>query len=348
MPTHKKPESERFKGPVKYLEYLVARALIALLQGLPIGLACRLGRVIGWLAWKTLSSRRRTVRKNLEIVNAWMDARSADAGEMMTGSAGTVASGGQFEQNREDSHPASLALPPEAQVKEVFLRNGANLFGGFTFGRMGLEETRKHLEIDGLEHLEAALEKGKGAIVLLAHQGPWEALTQLPALARSYGIEAPFGALYRPFNNFYLEQWFRRVREDKGTRLFVARHRFYAPVDFNRDGGILGVLADQRASGGETVTFFGRSTKATPLPGLLHLRSGAPMLTLAMATLGPARWQLTLRPADPETNFGSDQRRAELAQHIAGQMEKILISSPLDGFWFHDRFKERRKRNKPK
>ncbi len=50
MPTDNKPESERFKGPAKYVQYLFARVLITLLQRLPIGLAYRLGRGIGWLA----------------------------------------------------------------------------------------------------------------------------------------------------------------------------------------------------------------------------------------------------------------------------------------------------------
>jgi len=71
MPTHKKPESERFKGSVKYAEYLVVRALVTALQRLPIRFAYRLGRAVGWLAWLTMSGRRRIVRKNLEIVNAW-------------------------------------------------------------------------------------------------------------------------------------------------------------------------------------------------------------------------------------------------------------------------------------
>jgi len=82
MPTHKKTESERFKGPAKYAEYLLAHTVVSLLQRLPIGLAYRLGRGIGWLAWKTMKRRRATVRKNLEIVNAWL-ADGENSGGMM-------------------------------------------------------------------------------------------------------------------------------------------------------------------------------------------------------------------------------------------------------------------------
>jgi len=68
MPTHKKPESERFKGPVKYEEYLVARALVTALQRLPIRFAYRLGCAVGWLAWLTISGRRRIVPKMESLV----------------------------------------------------------------------------------------------------------------------------------------------------------------------------------------------------------------------------------------------------------------------------------------
>ena len=83
MPHHKKPESERFKGPAKWCQYVLARAVVSLLQRLPVTFAFWLGRKIGWLCWKLMKRRRATVLKNLEIVNKWMDAQSADGGEMM-------------------------------------------------------------------------------------------------------------------------------------------------------------------------------------------------------------------------------------------------------------------------
>ena len=357
MPTHKIPKTDRFKGPAKYAEYLVARVLVSSLQRLPIRLAYRLGRGVGWLAWKMLKRRRATVRKNLEVVNTWMLQR-AEGGNLpvrhSSESDGGRPEGGAEHRTSNIEHrtPNKTEKPQvsglksqpsidlDQQVKEVFLRSGTNLFAGFTFGRMSPEKAEKHIRIEGLEKLKAALTEGKGAIILLAHMGPWEALTQLPAMARAHGIEAPFGAIYRPFNNDYLDEWFREEREGAGTRLFGSRYKFYAPVDFLRAGGMLGVLSDQRASGGERVDYFGLQTHVTPLPGLLHLRSKAPLFGLSIATLGSAQWQIRLhRLPDPE--IGADQKAREVvARTIARAMETVLAEEPLDGFWFTDRFKD--------
>ncbi|MFU8847460.1 MAG: lysophospholipid acyltransferase family protein, partial [Opitutales bacterium] len=221
MPTHKKPETECFKGPAKYAVYLIARTLVAGLQRLPIGLAYRLGRGVGWLAWKCLKRRRATVRKNLEIVNAWMQGReacpqasanaavSSDAlsrGEHRTSKVEHSTSN-QPQKTQVSAFKSQPSLSLAQQEKEVFLRAGANLFAGFTFNRMSPEQVARHIEMEGIEHLQAALAEGKGVIVLLAHMGPWEALAQLSQFVQSKSINVPFGAMYRPLNNAYLDEW---------------------------------------------------------------------------------------------------------------------------------------------
>ena len=338
MPHHKKPESERFKGPVKWCQYVLARAVVSLLQRLPVTFAFWLGRKIGWLCWKLMKRRRATVRKNLEIVNKWMDAQSADGGEMM-------ANGGESERKNKNphhssaiTHPSSLALPLEAQVKEVFLRAGANLFSGFTFNRMSPEQAAEHIRIEGIEHLKAALAEGKGAIILLAHMGPWEALAQLPGLGKQqYRVEAPFGAMYRPLNNNYLDEWYRSQREGQGTRLFSRRDGFHKPVDFLRAGGMLGILSDQKMREGPSVDYFGQQVHSSPIPGLFHRRSGSPLFALSVATTAPTQWRLSLLPVPVPESLDLRQRES-LAVLSNEAISQSLAQSPLDGFWLHKRF----------
>ncbi|MEM1222703.1 MAG: hypothetical protein AAGH40_08055 [Verrucomicrobiota bacterium] len=293
------------------LLYIIARCLVFLLQLLPVRLAYHLGKGVGWLAWKALKRRRLVVKKNLEIVNDWLKTEGRDANQ----------------------------LPPlDEQVREVFLRSGANLLAGFTFTRMAPAKAEECLELEGIEVLQEALAQDRGAIILLAHMGPWEALTQLPVFARKHNIEAPFGAMYRPLNNKLLDEWFKRERELKGTRLFGRKAGYHAATDFVRSGGLLGILSDQRASSGELVTFFGRKAVATPLPGLLGLRTKAPLVSLSFSTIGPARWRILISKV--EIDSGSEKiNRAILAQGIADAMEELLALSPADGFWFHNRFR---------
>lgn len=344
MPHHKKPESDRFRGPVKYAEYLVARALVTTLQRLPIRFAYRLGRAVGWLAWRTMSGRRRIVRKNLEIVNKWMDGRPAVPSRREKEK--TCQFPASEPESTIDPHPPSVirnqsspTLTLEAQVKEVFQRAGANLFAGFTFNRMCPERIEKHIRIEGIEHLKEALTEGKGAIILLAHMGPWEALSQLPSLAIKHDITAPFGAMYRPLNNTYLDDWFKQQREASGTRLFSRRDGFHKPVDFIRGGGMLGILADQKMREGVVVPYFGSEAKTSPIPGLFLRRSQAPLLAVSIETLAPARWKIRVRQVELPEGL-DDSKRAILAEQCNKVLELSLAQSVSDGFWLTSRFKK--------
>ena len=161
MGTHKIPESERYKGFANWVQYILARGLVSLLQILPIGLAYKIGRGAGWLSWKFMSKRRIVVRKNLEVVNTWIEAQDGNNGipsnddEEARGADFSSISSGKCDPPSEIRQYSSLNL--ETQVKEVFQRVVANLSSGFTFSRMSTEKMDDHLKIEGLEYLQACL-----------------------------------------------------------------------------------------------------------------------------------------------------------------------------------------------
>ena len=313
MKKKQRSEADRFKGPGKWCGYVFARGLASLIQWMPLSVAFRLGRGVGWLSWKLLKRRRAIVRKNLKIVNAWME----ESGKVESGEVESL----------------------DEQVREVFQRSGANLLAGFPLSRLRPEQMEAHLEIEGMEHAQSALSRGKGAIVLLAHMGPWEALAQLPGFASRHGIEAPFGAMYRPLNNTYLDDWFKRQREASGTRLFSRRDGFHKPVDFIRGGGMLGILADQKMREGVVVPYFGCEAKTSPIPGLFLRRSQAPLLAVTIETLAPARWKIRVRQV--ELPKGLDySKRTILAEQCNQALELSLAQSVCDGFWLSSRFKK--------
>lgn len=316
MAKHLIPEEERYRGPVKWFQYICARALISVLAHLPIRLTYRIGRGIGWCAWSLLVARRAVVRKNLTVVNSFLAAR---------------------QKSGSSTADACRSLTLEEQVKEVFKRSGANLLASFPLSRVSPERMGQHLEVEGLEHLRSALEQGRGAVMLLSHMGPWEVLTHLPQIAAAHGVVAPLAAMYRPLNNTYLDQWIHRRRESVGTRLFSRRDGFHQPVDFIRAGGVLGILADQKMRQGERVSFFGVECKTSPIAGLFHRRSGAPMLAMSIETVGFAQWKLTVDFVDL-TGVPEKPSREALCLVCNQALERVLGRSPCDGFWLSKRF----------
>ena len=309
-------EADRFKGPGKWCGYLLARGLASLIQLLPLSVAFCLGRGVGWFAWKLMPRRHAVVRKNLKVVNAWM----IESGKVESGKV-------------ERGEVESL----DEQVREVFQRSGANLLAGFPLSRLRPERMEQHLEIEGMEHAREVLAQGKGVIMLLAHMGPWEVLAHVPQLAADHGVHAPFGAMYRPLNNTYLDNWVREQRAVRNTQLFSRRDGLHVPVDFLRAGGMLGILADQKMREGCRVPYFGVAVGTTPIPGLFHRRSGAPLLALSIETVGFTKWRLTVDPVDLST-LGPKPSRDELAILCNQALEKVFARSVCDGFWFHRRF----------
>ncbi|MDQ8209170.1 lysophospholipid acyltransferase family protein [Coraliomargarita sp. SDUM461003] len=316
MAKHRIPESERYKGPSKWVQYIFARGLISLLQMLPITISFRLGRGVGWLCYRLLKKRRLVVCQNLTVVNEWVKG-----------------------QPNDDLMVDYLRLTLNQQAMEVFQRAGANLFAGFSFSRMPPERISRHITVEGMDQLKHALaDDGQGAIVLLAHMGPWEALTQLPSLLVQFGITAPFGAMYRPLNNHYLEHWFRCQRESKGARLFSRRDGLHKPVDFLRAGGMLGILADQKLRKGAQVPFFGRASRSNPLPGILQRRTHVPMLSASISSRNDCCWCIRFSVVSLDCSDAEERGREVDTAHCNQALERVLGDSILDGFWFHNRF----------
>lgn len=305
MPTRSSKKKSR-TGFVRWITYWLGRVVITGFHYLPLPIAYYSGRGIGWCAWKLMPKRRSAVARNLEVVNAHLAAEGPN-----------------------------LAL--DEQIREVFLRSGANMLSSFCFARMSPAKIEQHIVCEGVEHFDAALADEKGVLVLLAHMGPWEVLAFLPMLLAKQGYRVNLAAMYRPMNNVYFDRWFKSVREQRGTKLFSKDDGFHKPVDFLRGGGTLGVLADQKMRQGALAPLFGAKVKTSPLPGLFQRRSGAPALAVSVETTAPMKWKITASPVGyPEEN--SSRTRESDAVITNQAIEWILKQSVSDGFWLTERF----------
>ena len=299
---------KKSKKACQWLEYVLARSILGLLRKIPLSLAYPLGRLIGWLGFKLLKTRREIVRQNLEIIYAWVE-------------------------RQDGQHFPDL----ETQVREVFLCNGANLLSGFTLSGMSTDQIEQHIEIVGAEKVQAAIANGKGVVLLLAHMGPWEALAHMPELFTRNGIHAPWASMYRPFNDDRLDEWYRTIREQRGARMLSRKDGFHKPVGFIRSNGVLGVLSDQKMRQGENVSFFGMKAPTSPIAGLFYRRTGAPLFSLSFETVGPKQWRIIFEKVDC-SSLSERPTRSELALLCNQTLERILSKSVVDGFWFHQRF----------
>lgn len=280
------------------LQYAAFRVAETLLGCLPARHCDAIGRGCGSLLHRLARQRRHIVARNIRI--AW---------------------GAQLDP-----------LAADDLCREVFRHCGANLVGGMRCAQMSDAALRRHVKIENADVLSHGLKQGKGAIVALAHMGNWEVLARLAPLvipgARS-------GAIYRPLGNARLDALIKRRREQSGTVLLARERVFHQSAQLLREGGVLGILADQHAGKtGARAAFFGKITSCSPLPLLLHQRTGAPIFFASVRRDAPAHWVVRLQAHDPGPVSTAS---------IMGGVQAALALSAADGFWLHDRWKIHRR-----
>ena len=193
----------------------------------------------------------------------------------------------------------------------------------------------KITRVEGMETIRAALERGKGVVLIISHIGNWELFAQLC----QFLPEFEWGTVYQPLGNRYIEAHIQRMRQR--VKLFSRKSGFNAPTAFLRAGGALGVLVDQHAGdGGIWTPFFGRLASTSPLAALLALRTEAVVVPMAVHTAGVGQWRVVI--SQPMATVAPDGKPLE-TEALTAQINLVLESqinrAPPDWFWVHNRWK---------
>ena len=133
-------------------------------------------------------------------------------------------------------------------------------------------------EIAGAEHLAPLAARGGPAILVSGHLANWEVLP--PALA---GLGIRMGSVYRAADNPAVDGFVNTCRAAAvpGEALPLVPQglvRARAALRFLAQGGVLGMLADQKLNDGIAVPLLGLPAMTAPAPAQLALRFGCPVI----------------------------------------------------------------------
>ena len=96
---------------------------------------------------------------------------------------------------------------------------------------------KKIVQIEGLEHIEAALANDKGTIAIIPHYGNWE------IVGMWLSHRAPMTSLYKPPKEPLIEQWVKDSREVAGATLVPTNVRGVSAVmKALKRGEVTGIL----------------------------------------------------------------------------------------------------------
>lgn len=196
------------------------------------------------------------------------------------------------------------------------------------------EQFRQIVEIEGREHIDTALQRGQGVILLTGH------FTTLEIGARLLALYMPVQVMYRTQRNEFFDsylftrrsQYFAHTISRKNTRRLVKGIKdliptWYAPdQDFNRERNVF-------------APFMGIATATLSASSRLAQSSGAVVLPYY-----PERKQdgsgYRLRIDPPLKDFPSDDEHAD-ASAINGSIENYVRQYPGNYAWIHQRFRTR-------
>lgn len=193
---------------------------------------------------------------------------------------------------------------------------------------------RARVRIEGLEHLQAALAQGRGAVLLSAHT------TTLEIGGRLLGLFTPFHLMYRPNNSPVLE-WIISRRRRAHFEGVIPRDDVRQLLKSLKDNKPVWYAPDQGFTGKNHVIapFFGVPAPTNPATSRIAKASGAPVLPFLVERL-PEKQGYLLRISAPLENFpGADL--AEDAARVNAMIEEQVRCAPEQYLWMHNRFKTR-------
>ena len=266
---------------------------------LPFRVQMALGRALGRLAYACLSERRRIAARNIEVCLHELPAAERERIVKL--------------------HFESLGL----SLVEMSM--------GW-FGRA--EAVRKHVDIEGADHLEAALAKGKGVILFGAHftsfEFFWPALKPLcPTLA----------GMYKWQRNPVMNRAMHRGR-GRSYDVQIPKENVRDMLRTLRANSVFWYASDQSYGGKGSVLlpFFGEPAMTNTAIGRIARVSGAAVLPYYCRRLANNRYVMTIgAPLDgiPSGDDVVDTRA------LTKKIEDYIRTCPEQYWWIHQRFKGR-------
>jgi len=263
--------------------------------------ALRFGRRLGWIYGHIIRHRRAEA----------LDALRRSLPEL-TAAEATAALNGMY---------ANLAL----NLVEVL-----RMYGG------AVEELDDLMTIEGEDIVRAALQQGRGAMILMAHLGNFDLLGMFAA-HRGY----PLTIISKKIKHDAVNNIWNTLRERFGINVLAAHNAARACLKALRNNGLVGFMLDQNRphDQGIFVQFFGRPANTTPGLAVLASQAKSPIIPVFISRRADGSHQLQVLPVldppadrEPATVLRETQRYTTI-------IEQAIRAHPDQWIWVHRRWK---------
>lgn len=205
--------------------------------------------------------------------------------------------------------------------------------------RFSREDVKRMADMEGKEHLDAALAGGKGALLISGHFGNWEMLA-MRVVAEGYKLTV----VGRDQDDSVINDIIVEHRTRHGTRNVPRGVPVYDRLlQCLRENELVGLVADQNAGiSGLFVDFFGTKASSFMGPGLFAVKGDCPLIPLFVIRKGYDRHHVVIQPPLVIEKTGDTKTDVyRYTQAYVKSIEEMVRQYPDHWLWPHKRWKTR-------
>jgi KDO2-lipid IV(A) lauroyltransferase len=286
--------------------FVSIKALIFILENLPRIAALRVAGVIGEIAAIVDVRERRLAEENLRRV---------------------------YGRNWNETKIKLVA-------RECFVKMALNAADVIQSKNWTLDDLRRLIDVEGMEHFDKAFEKGKGMVAITGHIGNFELMAGWFAAVK----KIPLSVIGRRLYDDRLDELVVQNRMRFGMENIPSDASARTVLSVLRGGRVLGVLIDLDSSkiAGEFVPFFGIPARTASGPIVIGRKTESPVVPMAMFRTDDDRFKMKILPSiDIPQTEDKDTDVLEALSRCNRALEELIDFDPTQWAWTHDRWKSK-------
>ncbi|MGH7903913.1 MAG: lysophospholipid acyltransferase family protein [Candidatus Dormibacteraceae bacterium] len=229
--------------------------------------------------------------------------------------------------------------PDDPEVRRVarraFQNYGIMIADFLRMGTLTPETVIGRVGHDGREHVDRALERGRGCVLALAHMGAWD---MAAAVAASFDYKLLAVAERFPGS---LNEAVVGARERFGVHITMVNRRTISEIRAAlARNELVALLCDlPQGPGGAAVSFFGQAARVPAGPAAFMLKDGAGLVPVRINRIGEERYHVHVDPEIAYTATGDRRHDTQaIMQSVVSRFERFISQQPDQWYAFRPLF----------
>jgi KDO2-lipid IV(A) lauroyltransferase len=251
--------------------------------------------------------------------------------------------GSVIRHHREDAFEALERCLPELSPREckqvvdaMYRLQGINAAEMVWYSMHGLASVKKSVEVDGMEHFEAALARGKGVLALTAHIGNFE-LMPMATAATGYKLSV----IVKRIRNEAINELVTKLRTHEGLTFLATSQAYRDCLKALRRNEVVGMIIDQNMTRGAGifVDFFGKPACTSPGLAYMAAQSKAPVVPVFIYRKPEGGFRLKVHPMIEPPEDRTPEAIQAATQVYTNRIADAIRVAPEQWIWMHRRWK---------